>query len=208
MTTASTFCRNWCYSNIDCQYWQYSKEGCFVEDNLFRAEYPLTVPSGATYVTNNEFQLGEYIQHYCPPDTTPTSPPLTTPAPPVFWTTAMLVGSAVAALAVLLIVCLVCNCMRNKMPKKRGVRKTRALVKVEPPADTSRQQEVAPLLPPLVFSPLATTNQYTTYSPQYVATPTSTQRLATPTTMQYPASPVPSYGGSSMQYPTPTTMQW
>eukprot|EP00927_Polykrikos_kofoidii_P061896 TRINITY_DN5671_c0_g1_i1.p1 TRINITY_DN5671_c0_g1~~TRINITY_DN5671_c0_g1_i1.p1 ORF type:complete len:1451 (-),score=197.60 TRINITY_DN5671_c0_g1_i1:102-4454(-) len=66
-------CRNWCYSKLECQYWQFSAGDCFVEapdlQKDVHVQYPMTArgmiadPSFAGgYIT------GEYIQHFCPPE--------------------------------------------------------------------------------------------------------------------------------------------
>ncbi|CAE8632248.1 unnamed protein product, partial [Polarella glacialis] len=67
-------CRNICYSDVLCQYWQYGDSGCRVEDPTFQfVEYPLTlpgtVPAGAIQSSKYAQSLvaGEFIQHYCPP---------------------------------------------------------------------------------------------------------------------------------------------
>lgn len=62
-------CRNTCYSNVACTWWQYyTNYGCWVEDapsNL--VEYPITNKS---YTTSTNYAAdaiaGEYIQHLCP----------------------------------------------------------------------------------------------------------------------------------------------
>eukprot|EP00929_Paragymnodinium_shiwhaense_P054670 TRINITY_DN27411_c0_g1_i3.p1 TRINITY_DN27411_c0_g1~~TRINITY_DN27411_c0_g1_i3.p1 ORF type:complete len:480 (-),score=105.59 TRINITY_DN27411_c0_g1_i3:93-1532(-) len=63
-------CRSYCYSDLNCEYWIYGKDGCWVHDPSYeRVQYPLTTSGGATM--QGEFALsvvdGEYIQHYCPP---------------------------------------------------------------------------------------------------------------------------------------------
>lgn len=82
-------CREYCYSKVTCQYWQYGEGGCFVEDptdgvlglvEQYRAQYPLTAAGGATQSsTFAASELGaEYIQHVCPahpaPNTTTGAP--------------------------------------------------------------------------------------------------------------------------------------
>jgi len=70
-------CKRWCYSNIDCQYWQYGHKGCWVDAQEWMkkpVEFPLTLQGnsgdrgGATYSSEfaRELEAGEYIQHYCP----------------------------------------------------------------------------------------------------------------------------------------------
>jgi len=64
-------CRNWCYANVYCEFWQYGLKGCWVDaaDMMMSSvQYPLTLSGGAN--KNSEFAIklmaGEYIQHYCP----------------------------------------------------------------------------------------------------------------------------------------------
>ncbi|CAE8721337.1 unnamed protein product, partial [Polarella glacialis] len=71
-------CRNYCYSTLTCQYWQFSQQsGCSVEDPTvkeenevfgqdayFIAQYPLTLAGGV--VAMPPVVAGEYIQHICP----------------------------------------------------------------------------------------------------------------------------------------------
>lgn len=66
-------CRNWCYSDIRCQYWQYGSDGCWVEDPdyyLWRSVgYPLTTARGGATSESDwakTMVAGEYIQHICP----------------------------------------------------------------------------------------------------------------------------------------------
>jgi len=67
-------CQAWCYSDIGCEYWQFSDAtGCEVDwpimstvhgtDPSKQVQYPLTT-SGT--VADASFVKGEYIQHYCP----------------------------------------------------------------------------------------------------------------------------------------------
>jgi len=61
-------CRSHCYSNIGCQWWQYSRAyGCFVEEPKNPVEWPMTQTS---WKSGTEFGAtvigGEYIQHLCP----------------------------------------------------------------------------------------------------------------------------------------------
>lgn len=69
-------CRNDCYSNLECEYWQYSKTaGCYVENSIMKlgpsqstmVQYPLTRQAW-TASTNPAHNViaGEYIQHLCP----------------------------------------------------------------------------------------------------------------------------------------------
>jgi len=67
---AISACKKVCYSDIRCQYWQYSRRyGCWVEDASqgFRPPWPLTTEWA---YRSTQFALdcvaGEYIQHSCP----------------------------------------------------------------------------------------------------------------------------------------------
>mmetsp|Transcript_40218 Transcript_40218/g.94185 ORF Transcript_40218/g.94185 Transcript_40218/m.94185 type:complete len:414 (+) Transcript_40218:45-1286(+) len=76
-------CRDWCYSSISCEYWQYSKnDGCWVDapslsskrgnDVSNVVDYPLTAASVTTGTPEaNSMIAGEYITHYCPPQQVP-----------------------------------------------------------------------------------------------------------------------------------------
>jgi hypothetical protein len=65
-------CRNHCYSNAECEYWQYSKsKGCWTENpDLVKwtglVEFPITTRS---WLRDTDFAAsviaGEYIQHIC-----------------------------------------------------------------------------------------------------------------------------------------------
>ena len=44
-------CREWCYSDIDCEYWQYDPKGCYVDAPAWEGQppqYPLTMPGGSS----------------------------------------------------------------------------------------------------------------------------------------------------------------
>jgi len=79
-------CRNWCYSNIYCEYWQFGSTGCWVdaagEGVASGVANPLVLGVGAKDITTSSvaqlLQGGEYIQHYCPAAPTTTVPPTTT----------------------------------------------------------------------------------------------------------------------------------
>jgi len=68
-------CKAWCYSNIACQYWQFSQtEGCLVDAPMLSktfVPYPLTT-AGLSSGTSEAHNIiaGEYIHHYCPNRTT------------------------------------------------------------------------------------------------------------------------------------------
>eukprot|EP00811_Abedinium_folium_P029518 NODE_4656_length_1864_cov_8.891192.p1 GENE.NODE_4656_length_1864_cov_8.891192~~NODE_4656_length_1864_cov_8.891192.p1 ORF type:complete len:502 (-),score=107.43 NODE_4656_length_1864_cov_8.891192:359-1696(-) len=64
-TVAVSLCRDVCYSNVECTYWQYTEEGCWVEDpaKQYRVEYPLTTASAEP---SPSVLAGELVQHYCP----------------------------------------------------------------------------------------------------------------------------------------------
>eukprot|EP00442_Polarella_glacialis_P009833 CAMPEP_0115080148 /NCGR_PEP_ID=MMETSP0227-20121206/18516_1 /TAXON_ID=89957 /ORGANISM="Polarella glacialis, Strain CCMP 1383" /LENGTH=478 /DNA_ID=CAMNT_0002467757 /DNA_START=64 /DNA_END=1500 /DNA_ORIENTATION=+ len=66
-------CRDWCYSDIGCAYWQYSTtNGCYVDAPMWTKEkvtpqYPMT-SSGLTVGTPEAESIiaGQFIQHECP----------------------------------------------------------------------------------------------------------------------------------------------
>jgi len=66
-------CRSICYSDLLCQYWQYTASlGCAYEDpGVTVVPFPLTrnvaVSGSAVAVTDGSILGGEYIQHFCPP---------------------------------------------------------------------------------------------------------------------------------------------
>ncbi|CAL1130554.1 unnamed protein product, partial [Cladocopium goreaui] len=63
-------CRELCHSDILCQYWQYGRDGCQVEDPAYSSvQYPLTLEGGASVTSDyaKSVVAGEFIQHYCPP---------------------------------------------------------------------------------------------------------------------------------------------
>lgn len=73
-------CKDWCYSDIACDYWQFSQsDGCFVDAPMLSTlngeqtskpvQYPLTTDGGMSVGTAEASSMiaGEYIQHFCPP---------------------------------------------------------------------------------------------------------------------------------------------
>lgn len=73
-------CREFCYSEIGCQYWQYGTGGCWVDapywTNPMQTQYPLTTAGGVSDSTMKAKTMvaGEYIQHYCPPQENGNTP--------------------------------------------------------------------------------------------------------------------------------------
>ncbi|CAL1139961.1 unnamed protein product [Cladocopium goreaui] len=67
-------CKAWCYSNIACQYWQFSQtEGCLVDAPMLSktlVPYPLTTSALSSGADAHNIIAGEYIHHYCPNRTT------------------------------------------------------------------------------------------------------------------------------------------
>lgn len=73
-------CQAWCYSSLQCQYWQYGQGGCWVDAPMYTTnkgqnlnsmvQYPLTTPAGITNIgaIAQSMIAGEYVMHYCPPD--------------------------------------------------------------------------------------------------------------------------------------------
>eukprot|EP00747_Dinoflagellata_sp_TGD_P165549 gnl/TRDRNA2_/TRDRNA2_186953_c0_seq1.p1 gnl/TRDRNA2_/TRDRNA2_186953_c0~~gnl/TRDRNA2_/TRDRNA2_186953_c0_seq1.p1 ORF type:complete len:402 (-),score=51.14 gnl/TRDRNA2_/TRDRNA2_186953_c0_seq1:135-1217(-) len=63
-------CRNFCYSDIRCEYWQYGSNGCYVDAGWWSHKtvaYPLTsAGASATSKFAATVTAGEYIQHSCP----------------------------------------------------------------------------------------------------------------------------------------------
>jgi hypothetical protein len=81
-------CKAWCNSIIQCEYWQYRPDGCWVDNPLdhvgdpgHAVQYPLTTNGGIKQT--DEDVVGEYIQHYCtnPLAPYPQKPPTTTQPP-------------------------------------------------------------------------------------------------------------------------------
>jgi len=67
-----TRCRDWCYSDIGCQYWQHGANGCYVDAPYKtwpkQVQYPMTTSGISTTSSAARTMIaGEYIQHYCPP---------------------------------------------------------------------------------------------------------------------------------------------
>lgn len=65
-------CKDYCYSDLHCQFWQYGAGGCWVDSRLYLhapIQYPLTLNGGASRVTEfaKHIVAGEYVQHFCPP---------------------------------------------------------------------------------------------------------------------------------------------
>eukprot|EP00747_Dinoflagellata_sp_TGD_P093106 gnl/TRDRNA2_/TRDRNA2_165644_c0_seq1.p1 gnl/TRDRNA2_/TRDRNA2_165644_c0~~gnl/TRDRNA2_/TRDRNA2_165644_c0_seq1.p1 ORF type:complete len:468 (-),score=32.91 gnl/TRDRNA2_/TRDRNA2_165644_c0_seq1:117-1520(-) len=70
-------CRDICYSNLKCGFWQYSEEvGCLLEDpdegNVV-PKPPTATDINRTSDTAGHIVAGEYIVHYCPPSPKPQS---------------------------------------------------------------------------------------------------------------------------------------
>merc|ERR1712137_245057 len=72
-------CRGVCYSDLNCQYWQYfTGTGCWVETVDHMMPYPLSFADDSvrTYDDNSgasgDLKDGEFIQHYCTVTTTTT----------------------------------------------------------------------------------------------------------------------------------------
>lgn len=68
-------CKEVCYSDLHCQYWQYfNKTGCWIESapaNMVSYPMALDQPNLKTFVSPDEQEgsltAGQYIQHYCEP---------------------------------------------------------------------------------------------------------------------------------------------
>eukprot|EP00450_Noctiluca_scintillans_P025539 CAMPEP_0194523408 /NCGR_PEP_ID=MMETSP0253-20130528/58277_1 /TAXON_ID=2966 /ORGANISM="Noctiluca scintillans" /LENGTH=912 /DNA_ID=CAMNT_0039367945 /DNA_START=225 /DNA_END=2963 /DNA_ORIENTATION=- len=57
-------CRNMCYSNLRCTYWQLGYDGCRLEWTGDQVGFPLTVRNVVFSPEGRD--VGEYIQHWCP----------------------------------------------------------------------------------------------------------------------------------------------
>lgn len=126
LVSPSEQCKRYCYSNVKCQYWQYSSTGCYVEDpaessfaSAYAAQYPLTTVGGAAGDSEvaRSVSAAEYIQHICP-----AQPPIVLEGPEggVPW---FQIGAGVLILGVLLSAFLVyCDAFRCRCcsPKEKG----------------------------------------------------------------------------------------
>jgi len=151
------YCRANCYSDIHCQYWQYGKDGCWLESKSNPAAAPLTIagacgPDACTEATS--IIQAEYILHSCPTsgfveedDTTGTL----NPPHAIFNIMAGAVGLVALALAVVLVV--FCLCCKPGERKPRGVKKTRT-IKVAAKQETAAPA-VADMQLPLTYAPAA-----------------------------------------------------
>jgi hypothetical protein len=85
-------CKDYCYSNLLCQYWQFfagdgADKGCFVDDGTIPTLMDGKLTKGVDWkhpIETPDLKAGEFVQHYCPPKPTeaPTEAPMTTAAPP------------------------------------------------------------------------------------------------------------------------------
>lgn len=140
-------CKHQCYSAIDCRYWMYGKDGCWVDD-------PATNPLPAVPVIDNTSEYaktmvaGEHIQNVCPPPPKPEES---------FWTWPVILGLIALLLLILAAIFFLC------CQKEKKVKKTRA-VKVAP-----KKEEPAPAY--TVLQPAYTT--YVQPTPTYQMVPSA-----------------------------------
>lgn len=60
---AEEACKNMCYSDFKCQYWNYVKDsGCFTEDSNHPVPYPLLA---AELVSDSKVSAGQYVRRSC-----------------------------------------------------------------------------------------------------------------------------------------------
>lgn len=177
-------CRVWCYSNIYCQYWQFANGVCSAESKTDTAQYPLALVednNAATGAVSSAYEAegnpartiqgAEYIQHSCPPATTPEPVAKAGSSNAALW-----VGCGVAGLLGLAALAFCCMGSGGKKGT-RAVKKTRA-VKAVPKAEPAFvEPESVPLVP--LMAPASTPfMQYPAPVMQYAAAP-----------MQYAAAP-------------------
>lgn len=171
-------CRDWCYSDLNCEYWQYGKDGCWVETVGNLASNPLiagtsfSASEGAVSASvtgsGNEARTidkAEYIQHTCPPapngDNTPriqTGQIAATPAPAADGgNTALYVGLAFLGLLALAIAMFCCMGSQKRKSTTRAVKKTRAVKAAPMPEPPVAETETVPLVPLMAPATTVTT---------------------------------------------------
>eukprot|EP00747_Dinoflagellata_sp_TGD_P221862 gnl/TRDRNA2_/TRDRNA2_93640_c0_seq2.p1 gnl/TRDRNA2_/TRDRNA2_93640_c0~~gnl/TRDRNA2_/TRDRNA2_93640_c0_seq2.p1 ORF type:complete len:472 (-),score=57.09 gnl/TRDRNA2_/TRDRNA2_93640_c0_seq2:93-1508(-) len=60
-------CKKFCYSNLRCQYWQYTNDECYVEVPEWGSSVPYPLTTQDAKRIPGFADAGEYIQHFCPP---------------------------------------------------------------------------------------------------------------------------------------------
>jgi hypothetical protein len=103
-------CKDYCYSNILCQYWQFfegdaADKGCFVDDGTIASLLDGKLTKGVDWVDTNiepGLKAGEFVQHFCPakPTEAPTTVAPTEPPPPDYtwlWITLGVIAAAILA---------------------------------------------------------------------------------------------------------------
>jgi len=128
-------CRNWCYSNVFCQYWQYTNDhGCWVEDpeENFEAQYPLLIANtyqspgavSGTILANLDpprmVAAGEYIQHYCAAESPSVVAQLSNDLRALPLWASLLGGALLLAVGGVFVACCCCR-GRSSAPGKRGI---------------------------------------------------------------------------------------
>jgi hypothetical protein len=171
-------CRDWCYSNIYCQYWQFANGVCQAETKDSPASYPLVTVEAITgstgavstaYAADNNpartIQGAEYIQHSCPPATTPVPVAKTGSSNTALW-----VGCGVAGLLGLAALAFCCMGPSGKKGGTRAVKKTRAVKAVPKTEVAVVEPESVPLVP--LMAPASTAfMQYPAPVMQYASAP-------------------------------------
>jgi len=170
-------CRDYCYSNLGCQYWQFGSDGCWAEDRGkgYLAQFPLTLTTviGDTEGAISSEVVGntnpartmvaaEYIQHVCPPQ--PTLAPVIEVQNDT--NTALWVGLAVAGLLLASLLAFF-FCCKTKEKRSRAVKKTRG-AKVAPKAEVPlvEAESLMPLMMPAPAMQYAPQMQFPSYQPQ------------------------------------------
>jgi len=163
-------CRDYCYSNIDCTYWQFNEQ-CYVETGGSKAQFPLQLTTetagteGAISSNTNgidpahTMKAGEYIQHTCVTQAEVDAAAAAKVAAAnaaaaaaagsgYTWLYVLLGVLALVALAALAY----CVTMGGGKKKPRAVKKTRA---VKAPKVEAAEPESVPLMPLSMPSPYA-----------------------------------------------------
>eukprot|EP00434_Breviolum_minutum_P037008 symbB.v1.2.032800.t1/scaffold3984.1/size46886/3 len=150
-------CRELCHSDILCQYWQYGRDGCQIEDPAYSTvQYPLTLEGGASTTSDyaKTVVAGEYIQHYCPPRSQqhdPTALRAEKPDPLGPYANWRFVPYGIlVSLVILMFVCLAfCVLDQKDNASLSDVHHVDAATSPAMPAHNSRPMEVLPTQAPL-----------------------------------------------------------
>lgn len=194
-------CRNWCWSDIFCKYWQYTPvSGCYVDwkpkTETTELAYPMSLEGGAARKDTNyvkEVMAGEFIQHFCPEA---IGAPVKVPKPEKESHLMLWLGIAAVLLAVLAVIAyFVCK------PKPK---KTRAIKRAPPPAPAPEPEPVMmytytiPTVPTVM--PAATYAAPVQYA-QYAQAPTYAAPMTTYAAPQATyAAPITTYSAAPSTY--------